>query len=50
MQAALQPYVDSAISKTINCPEDIRFESFATSMSKPSISASRVARPTVRMR
>jgi len=28
MQAALQPYVDSAISKTINCPEDISFESF----------------------
>jgi ribonucleoside-diphosphate reductase alpha chain len=28
MQAALQPYVDSAISKTINCPEDISFEQF----------------------
>src|SRR5262249_10458614 len=28
MQAALQPYVDSAISKTINCPEDIAFEAF----------------------
>jgi ribonucleoside-diphosphate reductase alpha chain len=28
MQAALQPYVDSAISKTINCPEDISFEDF----------------------
>ena len=28
MQAALQPYVDSAISKTINCPEDITFEAF----------------------
>ena len=28
MQAALQPYVDSAISKTINCPEDISFEAF----------------------
>jgi ribonucleoside-diphosphate reductase alpha chain len=28
MQAALQPYVDSAISKTVNCPEDISFESF----------------------
>jgi ribonucleoside-diphosphate reductase alpha chain len=28
MQAALQPYVDSAISKTINCPEDIPFEQF----------------------
>jgi ribonucleoside-diphosphate reductase alpha chain len=28
MQAALQPWVDSAISKTINCPEDISFEDF----------------------
>lgn len=28
MQAALQPYVDSAISKTINCPENISFEQF----------------------
>jgi len=29
MQAALQPYVDSSISKTINCPRDIPFDSFA---------------------
>ncbi len=28
MQAALQPHVDSAISKTINCPADMPFESF----------------------
>jgi ribonucleoside-diphosphate reductase alpha chain len=28
MQAALQPHVDSAISKTINCPETISFEDF----------------------
>ncbi len=28
MQAALQPHVDSAISKTINCPADIAFEAF----------------------
>ncbi|CAA2142520.1 adenosylcobalamin-dependent ribonucleoside-diphosphate reductase [Hyphomicrobium sp. ghe19] len=28
MQAALQPFVDSAISKTINCPEGISFEQF----------------------
>ena len=28
MQAAVQPFVDSAISKTINCPEDISFEAY----------------------
>ena len=28
MQAALQPFVDSAISKTINCPVEISFEAF----------------------
>ena len=28
MQAALQPEVDNAISKTINVPEDLHFESF----------------------
>ena len=28
MQAVLQPYVDSAISKTINLPEDYAFDEF----------------------
>ncbi|MDA7947784.1 MAG: adenosylcobalamin-dependent ribonucleoside-diphosphate reductase [Hyphomicrobiaceae bacterium] len=28
MQAALQQHVDSAISKTVNCPEDMPFEEF----------------------
>jgi ribonucleoside-diphosphate reductase alpha chain len=28
MQAALQAHVDSSISKTVNCPEDISFEAF----------------------
>jgi ribonucleoside-diphosphate reductase alpha chain len=30
MQAALQRHVDSSISKTINCPSDLSFESFKT--------------------
>jgi len=30
MQAAIQPYVDNAISKTINIPEDFEFERFKT--------------------
>ena len=30
MQAALQPYIDSSISKTLNCPESISFEDFKT--------------------
>ncbi|MFT3728190.1 MAG: adenosylcobalamin-dependent ribonucleoside-diphosphate reductase [Terricaulis sp.] len=29
MQAAAQEYIDSSISKTVNCPEDIAFEDFA---------------------
>jgi ribonucleoside-diphosphate reductase alpha chain len=29
MQAIAQQYIDSSISKTINCPEDISFEDFA---------------------
>ena len=28
MQAAAQPWIDSSISKTINCPEDISFDDF----------------------
>ena len=28
MQAAMQPHVDSAISKTVNCPQNITFEAF----------------------
>jgi len=28
MQAAVQKYIDSSISKTINCPEEISFEDF----------------------
>jgi len=28
MQAAMQSFVDSSISKTVNCPEDIKFEDF----------------------
>ena len=28
MQAAIQPYIDAAISKTVNVPEDYPFEEF----------------------
>lgn len=28
MQAAMQPYVDSSISKTVNCPQSLSFEDF----------------------
>jgi ribonucleoside-diphosphate reductase alpha chain len=29
MQAALQPYVDNAISKTVNVPQSTSFENFS---------------------
>ena len=34
MQAAVQQYVDSSISKTINCPEDLPFNEFANIYTK----------------
>ncbi|MFM7085106.1 MAG: adenosylcobalamin-dependent ribonucleoside-diphosphate reductase [Hyphomicrobium sp.] len=30
IQAAVQPYIDSSISKTINCPSDLPFEDFTS--------------------
>ena len=35
MQAAIQPYIDAAISKTVNVPEDYPFEDFERSTSRP---------------
>ena len=34
MQAAIQPFVDSAISKTVNVPEDYPFADFKSSTSR----------------
>ena len=48
MQAAAQKWVDSSISKTINCPEDISFEDFARSTWPPGIRAAKAAPPTAR--
>ncbi|RMJ18145.1 hypothetical protein PHISP_08831, partial [Aspergillus sp. HF37] len=44
MQAAAQEWVDSSISKTINCPEDISFEDFADVYLKAWDLAARAAR------
>ncbi len=48
MQAAAQKWVDSSISKTINCPVDISFDDFARSTWPPGIRAAKAARPTAR--
>ena len=34
MQAAIQPFIDSAISKTVNVPEDYPFEEFEIALSR----------------
>jgi ribonucleoside-diphosphate reductase alpha chain len=46
VRAAMQPFVDSAISKTINCPEDISFESFRDIYVEAYNSGSKAARRT----
>ena len=46
MQAAAQKWVDSSISKTINCPEDISFDDFKRCIFKLMIPVAKVVRPT----
>jgi ribonucleoside-diphosphate reductase alpha chain len=43
VQAAAQKYVDSSISKTVNCPADILFERFKDIYLKPTIPAARAS-------
>jgi ribonucleoside-diphosphate reductase alpha chain len=48
MQAAVQPFVDQGISKTINVPESMAFEAFQQIYPRRTVSGSRASRPSAR--